>query len=321
LSDIFFETQYIAWHDQTGYPSNSNIHYIDLAPIPNVATPQNVDLEIMFNTNLAIQPFVEFRGAEVDGGGDFHTYTIINNGSDVCLMPFLEIVLKEGNNYLHRDGNLIFGNGSACMLFDSGSKLIVDENAEFDYGKKAIGMLGLHSEGEIVLRENSTFTINNTVAMADETEEFCKGVHVYMKPNSKLIFAEGSKLIDWSKNGTMRLLVHMDQSSVDLSGLTEVQRELVVLIYDSFENNDLSLRLFENPISTDALTIQFEAQDNDIAHFNIFDMNGKLMVESEIAVVKGMNNSTIQIPTLNSGTYTLNFSLSGVSQEARIIKL
>jgi hypothetical protein len=321
LYDLFFETQYVAWHDQAGYPSNTNIHYIDLGPTPNVATPQNVDLIIEPNTNLAIQPFVEFRGAEVDGGGDYHTYTIINNGSDVCLMPFLEIVWKDGSNYLHRDGSLMFGNGNSCMLFDSGSQLIVDENAELSYGKKAVGMLGLKSGGEIVLKKNATLTINNNTVMADETGEYCEGIHVYMKPNSKLIFAEGANLIDWSKNGTMQLLVHMDQSSVDLSGLSEVQRELVVLIYDSFENSDLSLTLFENPITTDALTIQFESQDNDTAHFNIFDMNGKQMVESEIEVLKGLNTSTIQIPTLEAGTYTLVFSLSGIAQEARIIKL
>jgi hypothetical protein len=315
------ETQYLAWHDQLGYPELGNTHYIDLIPQPNVATPQNVDIVLESQTHLMFQPFVEFRGGEVLGGGANHTYTLINNGSEVCLMPFLDIKILDGNAYKHSSGNIMFGNDRSCMMFDAGGKLLVAKDAKLSYGKKAVGLLGLHSDGEVYLGENATLELNNTVVMGDDFGENSEGVHVYMEPYSSLIFREGSELKDWSKNGTMRLLVHMNKSSVDVEALKLEERDLVVLIYDEFSEDDLGLIVYENPILSDAVHIQFEAQQNDQATISITDLNGNSVFHTKSDVLKGRNTEELELPKLGSGTYILRFSLAGLTIEEKLVKL
>ena len=69
------------------------------------------------------------------------------------------------------------------------------------------------------------------------------------------------------------------------------------------------------------MTLRFEAQNDAIASIKLFDLTGKLIYQSELNAVKGMNNPTVQIPELKNGTYTLLFSLSGITEKEKVIKI
>lgn len=316
-----WETQYIGVHDQPGYPSNSNIHSIDIAPIPNTSTPENINITIANDVHLAFQPFVEFRGAEVQGGSDFHTYTIDNQGSEVCLMPFVEIKIDNGNKYSHRGGNIQFGGDASCMLFDNGGTLEVTSKQTFKYGQKSVGMLGLHSGGKIVLKEDSKLIINNLVVLADDLGENSEGVHVYMSPGSTLAFSDGAALKDWSNNGTMRLIVHVNRSWVNTDHLTDVERELVVLIYDDLEEQGHYFQVRENPVKTGQVTFELMNYNGGMFEVQLFDMQGNFIKGNEFSGEIGMNKGSVDASQLKTGTYILKLQCNDTLEECLFVKL
>lgn len=321
FEDFGWETQYIGFHDQPGYPSNSNIHYVDVTPIPNTSTPQNVDVLIQSGAHLVLQPFVEFRGGEVQGGGDYHTFTIDNQGSEVCLMPLVEIKIADGNAYKHSGGNVLFGGDATCMLFDSGGSLVVAEDETFEYGQKSVGMLGLHSGGKIVIEEDATLVINNLAVLADDLGENSEGVHVYMSPGSTLDFSDGAALKDWSNNGTMRLIVHVDRSWVYTDQLTEVERELVVLVYDAAEDKDHYFQVQENPVSNDVVSFELMNYEGQSYEVQMYDMQGNFIIGSEFNGQLGMNKGTLEASQLGAGTYILKLQCNDRLEESLFVKL
>lgn len=304
------------WHDQPGYPSATNIHYVDLAPSPNVSTPTNVTVNVPVDSYLFFQPFVELRGGEVDGGGDYHTYSIVNNGSDICITGMFEIKFLNGNEYVHNDGSIYMGE-RACMLFDNEGKLTVAEDKTLDYGTPGTGMLGLFSDGEIHVRKNATLNVFNMLVLGEDQNELSEGAHAYLSPGASLNFKPGSGLMDKSENESLTLFVHMNRSSVDLSGLSEAEREKIVLLYDNENTEALGLEILPNPVVSSVLNFRIDAQEVGELSTIIYGVNGQKIDENTIHLDGTSADHELSVSTLKSGVYLLSLEINGMAEVQR----
>lgn len=284
------------------YPSSSNIEYVDLIPIPNVDTAITMTIEINPETSLILQPFVELRAAYLlNSTTQRHNYNIINNGGNICFPYTFEVILKNGNHYIHKDGNLEFGGKMACMQFGEGSKLIVGDNAKLDYGFNGVGNLALRSRSSIEIGKNAELHINNNVLLFEykyDTEP--QQIYMTLNEGSKLSFGKLANITnEYSIDGSMKLNIYMKGGEVDLSQLDPNSRNLVNLIYDTptsvFSQN---IKVLGNPIQ-DNIRISIVNQEATTVTASLISTNGQLVYNKIFEVQKGYDE--IQIPTVGTG--------------------
>lgn len=71
-------------YDNLTYPSTSYFDYIDVSPNPNTTEVQIINLTINEGYTLLTQPYVQLRGAQVEGDTLRHEVNLINNGGILC---------------------------------------------------------------------------------------------------------------------------------------------------------------------------------------------------------------------------------------------
>ena len=84
-------------------------------------------------------------------------------------------------------------------------------------------------------------------------------------------------------------------------------RKPVVGIDDNPAQNEtrfLEMEVYPNPVS-EYTTFEFEAGNNDIAEISIFDLSGKMIINSSQQVQKGMNKINLNLGSLNAGSYVV----------------
>ncbi|MGN6615618.1 MAG: T9SS type A sorting domain-containing protein [Ilyomonas sp.] len=88
--------------------------------------------------------------------------------------------------------------------------------------------------------------------------------------------------------------------------------------------NDLSAsRLIEqlspNPVSEGHLMIQFNADKQGKMKVELYDMSGKLIKQTEMSAVEGLNNGHLHLGEIAPGVYTIVFSLDKMKEQKRIV--
>ncbi|MEI6409608.1 MAG: T9SS type A sorting domain-containing protein [Bacteroidota bacterium] len=75
---------------------------------------------------------------------------------------------------------------------------------------------------------------------------------------------------------------------------------------DKAENLGLDLNLFPNPAS-EAVNAQFQLSENEEYRIRVFDLTGKMVLQQIQTGIEGANQSILDIHTLASGNYVLQF--------------
>ncbi len=115
--------------------------------------------------------------------------------------------------------------------------------------------------------------------------------------------------ISWNGGGTQasRLKDHLDplgHDSISLSGLDPFATEDTVSIAATPSRHDL--KLYPNP--TTGNNLQLQADDNGLAIYHVYDMNGRLVTKGETTFVEG--KQSISLTHLANGSYYVDVILN-----------
>jgi parallel beta-helix repeat protein len=107
----------------------------------------------------------------------------------------------------------------------------------------------------------------------------------------------------------------------DVNGCTNSHTVTVTidecLSIGDYQNGDFIV--YPNPVN-DLLTVEIYVYDATQHIWNIYDMNGKLIISGEHALVSGKNAITVETAHLTSGLYMLQSNMNGMMRSVRIIK-
>ena len=92
-----------------------------------------------------------------------------------------------------------------------------------------------------------------------------------------------------------------------------------------YKNNNSSAKLIAsispNPISgMGHLMLQFNADKAGIMKVRMMDMQGRIILQTELTATPGINNGHIHLGNITAGIYTMYFTLDGISESYRITK-
>ena len=83
----------------------------------------------------------------------------------------------------------------------------------------------------------------------------------------------------------------------------------------------LIISLSPNPISgMGHLMLQFNADKKGVMIAKLIDMQGKVVLKTELSAEQGVNNGHIHLGDVPAGIYTIYFSLDGISESYRVVK-
>lgn len=83
----------------------------------------------------------------------------------------------------------------------------------------------------------------------------------------------------------------------------------------------LIVSLSPNPVSSMGhIMLQFNADKPGVMLARLIDVQGKLVLKSELSAVQGINNGHIHLGNVPAGIYTIYFTLDGINESYRIVK-
>jgi plastocyanin len=90
-----------------------------------------------------------------------------------------------------------------------------------------------------------------------------------------------------------------------------------------FKNRSAATKLITslspNPISGPGhLMLQFNADRPGTMFAKLFDMQGKIILSTNLSALKGINNGHIHLGDIPAGNYTIRFNLNGVSESYQV---
>ncbi|MEO8109026.1 MAG: T9SS type A sorting domain-containing protein [Ginsengibacter sp.] len=113
--------------------------------------------------------------------------------------------------------------------------------------------------------------------------------------------------------------VYYALATVDRDG--KIQLSPIKLFKNKQARSKIIVSLSPNPISDMGhLMIKFNADKPGQMNAKLIDDQGKLIMETNLAAAQGINNGHIHLGVVAKGTYTLQFSLEGISESYRIIR-
>ncbi len=301
----------VMYQDTTQYPSIENVSFLDVYPVPNVGNIENIELEIGWESSINFQAFSYLRGGLIDGSDSIrHTYSLINKGANICMMPYVDMPLESGNSYVHHSGTFDMMQGS-CLMLKSGSSLIVEENSYLHYGQQKRGVLAMFANCNIVLKKNSKLEISNKIALWDKAwSEEDQIVEIHLPPYTELVFSDGASIDNKSTNERTNIHIYMEGGKLDLSGFNVEDMKHIQLIYPELEDESTELVIIGNPINS-VIRFSFRSSSWQALQGVVYSMDGKQVHTFNIDAQKGMNYLTENLSDLSSGSYIL--SLSGES--------
>ena len=103
-------------------------------------------------------------------------------------------------------------------------------------------------------------------------------------------------------------------NTVDLDGSNEISK-----VVSAVRKGDNRLTVFPNP-ATSKLSIQTASSETGSAIYNLYDLTGKVVLTQKVNLDNGQNQIDIDISTLQSGVYMLQFATASEIYTERIVK-
>lgn len=303
-------------HEAEGYPSLENKGYLDFTLDPNVDTVSNVYLYFDEYTTYALQPFSYFRGGLVEGSDSLrHTINIINAGATVCFNAYLDVIINRGWTYEHRGGKLEFQGGRSCLQFNEGGKFIISNNSTLEYGMYGKGMLALYNGCEIDIQAGSELVIKNTVILEDHNwAPLGASIDVPLVEGAKLSFGPYSSIQNWSTDEATKLRIFMLGGEVDLSGLSEADRQHVELVFP--EKGEDELVILGNPV-TELVHFLWPNPLDEQLQVQVVALNGQVVMDEQMDPLPGQRQS-LNLEMLAGGNYVMIIRQGNTTRTGRI---
>ncbi len=113
--------------------------------------------------------------------------------------------------------------------------------------------------------------------------------------------------------------VYYALATIDKDGRTELSP---IKIYKNQKASPkLIISLSPNPISDMGhLMLQFNADKTGTMVAKMIDMQGKVVLNTELSAEQGVNSAHIHLGNLPAGIYTIYFSLDGINESYRVVK-
>lgn len=319
----FMNTQIgILKYDEPTYPSTANFDFVDVSPNPNPETPITIQLIIDEEFTLLAQPYVQLRGAQAAGDTIRHEIQLVNDGGIFCV-SIAEIIFDGNTHYIFKKGEMDLYSPMSCLMFRNGASIQVADNGQLVYGKNGIGVLGLGSGGTIKIGKNASLTINNRISIIKNPSSVYSGdIYMNLNTGSSLIFGPGASISNDEKslNGG-HLCIYMNGGELDMSGLDAFSQQLIRLIYPEKEKTmSANMHIYPNPVQN-SFTLEVIAAESTMGEILITSLNGAVIFIKKYALEAGINAIKIQIPDLQTGTYTVQCKTNTESGSKSFVKL
>lgn len=316
----FFVQNFLLHYDETTYPSAPFPSYVEGQPMPNLPTPQTINLVVDPFQTLDIQPYVYLRGGLVENSSTLrHQLNLVNLGGDICL-NFTDVIF-EGGEYRHGGGRLDMNNAFSCFQFRKNSALRVLEGATLRYGNQGAGMLALCAGSALVLERDATLVVDCLMNLA-ECDDALPPQQLYMDlpPGARLVFTDKAWLTNrFSQNREMRLNVRMLGGTIDDTALDAEERALIRRIYpEPAPDFTKNVQVYPNPFATE-IQLQYLAAQDEVLQLVWTDIQGRVVLEESRPAQRGINVCQVQAPQM-AGFYTLHVQGQTGSAVLKLLK-
>lgn len=309
-------------YDNLTYPSTSYFDYIDVSPNPNTTEVQIINLTINEGYTLLTQPYVQLRGAQVEGDTLRHEVNLINNGGTFCV-SVAEMIFDGNTHYIFKKGAMDLYSPMSCLMFRNGASIEVADDGHLAYGKNGTGVLGLGSGGTIKIGKNASLTINNRVSIIKNPNSVYSGdIYMNLNKGSKLTFGQGASITNDEKSlSGGHLCIYMNGGELDMSGLDDFSRQLIRLIYPEQEKTmSANMHVYPNPVQN-SFTVEIVSVEATTGEINITGLNGAVIYTKKYELEAGINAIKIQIQDLKPGAYTIQCKTNAESGSTTFVKL
>ena len=309
-------------YDNLTYPSTSYFDYIDVSPNPNTTEVQIINLTINEGYTLLTQPYVQLRGAQVEGDTLRHEVNLINNGGTFCV-SVAEMIFDGNTHYIFKKGAMDLYSPMSCLMFRNGASIEVADDGHLAYGKNGTGVLGLGSGGTIKIGKNASLTINNRVSIIKNPNSVYSGdIYINLNKGSKLTFGQGASITNDEKSlSGGHLCIYMNGGELDMSGLDDFSRQLIRLIYPEQEKTmSANMHVYPNPVQN-SFTVEIVSVEATTGEINITGLNGAVIYTKKYELEAGINAIKIQIQDLKPGAYTIQCKTNAESGSTTFVKL
>ena len=309
-------------YDNLTYPSTSYFDYIDVSPNPNTTEVQIINLTINEGYTLLTQPYVQLRGAQVEGDTLRHEVNLINNGGTFCV-SVAEMIFDGNTHYIFKKGAMDLYSPMSCLMFRNGASIEVADDGHLAYGKNGTGVLGLGSGGTIKIGKNASLTINNRVSIIKNPNSVYSGdIYINLNKGSKLTFGQGASITNDEKSlSGGHLCIYMNGGELDMSGLDDFSRQLIRLIYPEQEKTmSANMHVYPNPVQN-SFTVEIVSAEASTGEINITGLNGAVIYTKKYELEAGINAIKIQIQDLKPGAYTIQCKTNAENGSTTFVKL
>ncbi|MEO7174442.1 MAG: T9SS type A sorting domain-containing protein [Saprospiraceae bacterium] len=315
---------YLALHDDSTYPSDNHISYIEADLEQATGDIENIRLLVQDYETLIIQPFTQFRGASIDGSDDNrHNFELVNEGGTFCFPSWIDLVFGGGNNLVYKKGQMDFIDRTSCLQFSTGSSLKVEDNSTLHYGNRGVGMLALRTGANIEIEAGSTLLFDGLMRMFElKNDEEPQDIHMNLRKGATLRFTADAKVTnDYSKDGTMALYVHMLGGTLDDYQLDPASQRLIHRVFpkpDALLSNNI--KLLQNPVQTD-ITIDYQLPVGEWMDWQISNTMGQNVLSDRKLIQNSFDQYQISTLPLNAGMYYLNIRSIGQQMTIPFVKV
>jgi plastocyanin len=145
-------------------------------------------------------------------------------------------------------------------------------------------------------------------------------------------FSEIARVPATGNSTSIRTYIYNDVSSLSSSqfvyyslGMVDkdgtMQLSSIKLYKNTLASRKIIISLSPNPVSSMGhLLLKFNADKPGIMMARLFDMQGKLLLSTELSADKGINNGHVHLGGIPAGNYTIRFTLDGISESYKISK-
>jgi len=293
-------------------PGNDAIRYTEVQPAWNPDTAVSMTINFEEFANIAFPPFTGMRGAAVIGQDSLRHELILNFGDGYfgsCVQTLIDLPVPGNTVISFGNGEIGFGRDNACYVLEPGSELSIRPLKHFVYGYNGQGQLALKENSRLRVAEGATLTVANTFRLLILPDQAEAGAHLYLEPNSKLIFTPHAHVERKFPDANAWIYVHGTPDQIDFGGLTAEERALFKFIEPTvvLQRPPVdALKMSPNPLAGSRLLfVQLPTSVlREGLKYHIVDTNGREVASGVVNLFASSTEGSITLPaTLPAGLY------------------
>ena len=314
----YFGNYYIS-HPDIQQARRGITSYFDIKA-PARLQKDTLTIEVSEYTSLFTHPYVTIRSDFINSNsGERHVVKLVQD-SDMCIPPFVDLVVEEGV-YHFKSGHLALSGQGSCILLRKNSKLQVADRTHFDYGRGGIGMLGLSGASQIALGKDALLTIDNQVALIYE-EGINEMPSVTLNRGQSLLFGPNASIRDInSPLQNIVLKVFMNGGFLDVASLDPISRQHIQLVYPApssiLQDNS---KIYQDP-QLGTYQLEWIANTQSDIRCTIVDLHGRSIDQFTLSKGEGWQVHEFNLFNQVAGIFILVVESNGQVAYHKLLKL